>query len=174
VSMPGSKAGTMLGIPTFIGFPESSKPHGFAVDDIVDIYWGGDKISRGATVKSVSENFIDFQTSPPAAEPSEGDVGIPELAPVRVSHQQRVTVDVDPTVTSMIGVSSSRESYVDFRDSSGSLYVQKIAASNRGWLWLDEFAWNNLLDGGTNIIEFRVSNARREPGRFNVFFLHDN
>ncbi len=162
VTLSAASRGINSGLPTNIVFPS---PHPFVPGDIVDIHWGDEKVRRGSTVDTTTETRIDFTGSPP----SEGDVGIPELEDVWVVLQTRITVNIDPAKLALVATGASRQFYADFRDASGTLFLRKMNR-HESWLWLENFTWENVLLGGTNVIEVRTSTRDVRGGQFFVFF----
>jgi len=170
IGMPPATNAFIAGFPVIIGFHEA---HDFGVGDIVDVHHGVDGIFRGLTIRTASENFIDFETTPPALEDPEGDpLPLSILTPVRVSPQVRTSTSIDPEDVNTIQVNASRVSYVDFRDVGGSRHVEKIPAGGGGWMTLSPAALAAVLAGGT-VVELRVSNGATTFGNCYVSFQLD-
>jgi len=163
VALEPAYRGAVLGLPTTIGFPGG---HPFINGDVVDVHWGDDNIRRGTTVNNTTSTFIDF------SDTGEGEVAIPELEDVWVSLQTQITVNIDPTKIALVATGTSRQGYADFRDASGSLFLRKMER-RESWFWLDNYTWENLLLGGTNVIEVTTSTRDIRGGQFFVFFHYD-
>ncbi len=162
VTLSASLRGVMTSLPTNVNFVNG---HSFIPGDIVDIHWGETNIRRGSTVKNVDATNIDFETTPAP----EGEIAVPELEDVWVVLQTRITVSIDPTKLALVATGSSRQAYTDFRDATGTLFLRKLDR-HESWLWLENFTWENVLLGGTDVIEIRTSTRDIRGGQFFVFF----
>ncbi len=139
--------------------------HSFQVNDIVDVHWGDESVRRGSRV-SLRFPFLIIMSSSPAPE---GETVIPIDEVVWVSAQTSITVDVDPAKLALVATGVSRQSYTDFRDSIGTLFLRKMDRLE-SWFWMDDFTWENVLLGGENVIEIRTSTRDVRGSQFYVFF----
>ena len=172
VVLEEAQQGLTLGVSLTIGFPDG---HDFLTGEIVDVHWidpntfDVHEARRGLEVNNVLPTFIDF-----VGGVGEGD-SIPTFAGADVFVSRPTVlgpINIDPTDLVMIGAGTNRVGIVDFRDSTSSLHFQKLARFG-SWFWISDFQWENILLGGGNISEVRMSTMDTRGARFYVFINYD-